>query len=144
MWQQVWLPGVDKRTVLAITDDRRLMNDLRVLAIENAWNIRFAANLRQALARQPSEGNCVALYDRNTGGVLDAVRGALDAVRLFARSESPVLTIVLSGRADAPIRNVVMHCGGFDAATSAGIAHAVNSALALVCEIDSCEHPVHV
>ena len=137
LWQQIKRLGAEKPTVLAITNNDRLANNLRVLAIQNAWEIRFATNLGQALVRQPREGICVAVYDRDQGRVTDAVRQ-------FSRSESPVLTIVLSGRADASIRSAVIRCGGFDLVTAAGITRAVNAAIALVGEIDSSEAPVHV
>ena len=131
LWRQVRRAGMEQRTVLAVTHNERLINDLRVLAIQNAWNIRFASNLGQAVARQPQAGICVVVYDRDGG--------TLDAVRLFARSRNPVLTIVLSNRPDPSLRAAVVRSGGFDVASSDGLTSAINAALAIAAEIDACE-----
>lgn len=142
LWRQVQRAGLDQRTVLAVTRNQRLFTDLRVLAIQQGWSIRFAGATAQALECRPRTGICVLLYDRDLAGG-DWARD----VKLLSTSENPVMCIVLSDSPGASLRAAVVRCGGFDVARKpldhGHLAGLINGALALAEEIESCQAPVH-
>lgn len=138
--------GMEQRTVLAVTRSQRDMTDLRVLAIQQGWSIRFATTLPRALEIRPRTGVCVIVYDRD----LPRTDWA-HSVKLLAHSENPVFCILLADRPDHALRKSVVRCGGFDVASKpmdraalAALATLINGALALASEIDACQAPLHV
>ncbi len=126
--------GMEQRTVLAVTRNERYMTDMRILAIQQSWSVRFATTLGQALEIRPRSGVCVVIYDR------DVSRGdCAAAIRLLTHSENPVFCILLGDG----LRDMVVGCGGYDVA-SKPVDHEkliglINGALALAAEIDACQ-----
>lgn len=122
--------GPERQTILAVSRNPWVFRELRVLAIEQGWSIRFATSLPQAQFERPHSGICVLIYD------LENWRPALP---LLAHSDTPLIPIVLSGNA---LRAEVIAAGGYDLALKpldrAEVARLIHQAIALAAAIDSC------
>lgn len=130
-WRRV---GPEQQTILVVSRSARVFRELRVLAIEQGWNIHFASSLRQAQLERPRSGVCVLLYDLE-----ESWRYALDTV---SNRAAPVIPIVLSAAAGPRLRIDVIAAGGYDVAQKpvdrAEIARLIRQAFALAAEVDAC------
>jgi DNA-binding NtrC family response regulator len=137
LFRKVKHAGLEQRSVLTITRNQRYVTEMRVLAIQENWTVRFASTLAQAMERRPQVGPCVVIYDRELS------RGDwVQAFRSLTHAENPVFCVLLADSPDGALRGMVAACGGYDVASMPfdreRISALIRGALALAAEIDGC------
>jgi CheY-like chemotaxis protein len=143
IWQHLGQAGAEGPGVLAMTLTSSHCDELRIFAIQEGWNLRFANTLETAVQACRVRRVCVVLYDRDLPG-MEWRR----AFHLLLHSGRPVICILLSAALDSRLRKAVLDAGGYDLARKPpergkplereAVVGLVNGALALVADIDSC------
>jgi DNA-binding response OmpR family regulator len=140
LWRQLEEVGTSERSVLAVLPPSSRQDDLRVFAIEQRWQIRFASTLERAVDILRRQKIDVVIYDRDLPDA--GWRRALpQALSMISNCAGPAIVIVLSFTTSTSEERLVLDCGGYAVARKpverGNLVPLVNGALQLAEDIDS-------
>lgn len=133
-------------TLVAVSTDSRYLTDMRITAIQERWNIRFASTIEHACGACFGAGICVVAYDGDLPGVdwRQAVRSL--SAQPFGAQYGPVLCIVSHRCGD--LRGQAIACGAYDLASKPfdrpAFANLARGAFQLALSIDEACAPENV